>query len=98
MLTQAGVTDSKKQLQVNVILSCWSLVVAVIGSLLMDVVGRRTMTLTAIGGMIVTLYIFGGLTKGIPTSYRTAQVEISTDARQLTHQARINPPYTALLP
>lgn len=69
MLTQAGITDSKKQLQVNVILSCWSLVVAVIGSLLMDVVGRRTMTLTAIGGMIVTLYIFGGLTKGIPISY-----------------------------
>lgn len=64
MLTQAGVTDFKTQLQVNVILSCWSLVVAVIGSLLMDVVGRRTMTLTAIGGMIVTLYIFGGLTKG----------------------------------
>lgn len=65
MLAQAGVTDSKKQLQVNVILSCWSLIVAVIGSLLMDVVGRRTMTLTAIGGMIVTLYIFGGLTKSI---------------------------------
>ncbi|RAO73251.1 uncharacterized protein BHQ10_009263 [Talaromyces amestolkiae] len=74
MLTQAGVTDSKTQLQVNVILSCWSLVVAVIGSLLMDVVGRRTMTLTAIGGMIVTLYIFGGLTKVYASSENKSAV------------------------
>ncbi|KAH8689438.1 hexose transporter-like protein [Talaromyces proteolyticus] len=63
MLTLAGITDPTTQLQINVILSCWSLVVAIVGSFLLDIWGRRPQTLTAIVCMIVSLFIFGGLTK-----------------------------------
>jgi prepilin signal peptidase PulO-like enzyme (type II secretory pathway) len=63
MLTQAGITDSTTQLQINVILSCWSFVVAVSGSLLFDIFGRRKQTMGCYIGMIATLYIFGGLAK-----------------------------------
>ncbi|KAK9779784.1 putative Major facilitator superfamily (MFS) profile domain-containing protein [Seiridium cardinale] len=74
MLTQAGITDTTTQLQVNVILSCWSFAVAVTGSLLVDVVGRRFLALTSIGGMVAMLYIFGGLSKTYGTSDNTSAV------------------------
>jgi len=63
MLTQAGITNSTTQLQINVILSCWSFVIAVSGSLLFDIIGRRKQTLACYAGMISTLYLFGGLAK-----------------------------------
>ncbi|KAH8655307.1 general substrate transporter [Xylariales sp. PMI_506] len=68
MLTQAGITNSTTQLEVNVILNCWSFAVAIAGSLLIDIVGRRMMALSSIGGMIVMLFLFGGLTKAYGTS------------------------------
>lgn len=64
MLTQAGIVNPTTQLQVNVILNCWSFAVAVTGSLLTDVIGRRPATLCSIAGMTVSLYLFGGLSKG----------------------------------
>lgn len=64
MLTQAGITNAKTQLQVNIILNCWSFVLAVAGSFLLDVIGRRKQALIAVAGMTVTQYIFGGLSKG----------------------------------
>ncbi|EXJ79535.1 hypothetical protein A1O3_07814 [Capronia epimyces CBS 606.96] len=63
MLTQAGITDPITQLEINIILSCWSFVVAVSGSLLLDVFGRRRTLIVCLIGMIVTLYIFGGMAK-----------------------------------
>ncbi|OQE00224.1 hypothetical protein PENVUL_c056G10186 [Penicillium vulpinum] len=48
ILTLAGIRSITTQLQVNVILSCWAFVVAVVGSLLLDVVGRRIQALSAI--------------------------------------------------
>lgn len=63
MLTQAGITDPTTQLQINIILNCWSFAVACAGSLLTDVIGRRIQALTGISGMIVMLYLFGGLAK-----------------------------------
>ncbi|KAL2828332.1 general substrate transporter [Aspergillus pseudoustus] len=63
MLTLAGITDTTIQLQVNIILSCWAFAVAVVGSFLLDVVGRRPQALTAMVGIICSLYLLGGLTK-----------------------------------
>jgi MFS family permease len=63
ILTQAGVTNSNTQLQINVALNCFCFAVAVLGSYLLDVVGRRAQTLGGISGMIVCLYILGGLIK-----------------------------------
>ncbi|KAH9905252.1 general substrate transporter [Xylariomycetidae sp. FL2044] len=63
ILDQAGVTDTITQLQINVGLSCWCFVVAIAGSFMLDVLGRRLQTLICIPGMIVTLYIIGGLLK-----------------------------------
>lgn len=64
MLTQAGIKSSKTQLQINTILSCWAFTIAVMGSFLTDVIGRRPMAITGLVGMVCSLYIFGGLAKG----------------------------------
>lgn len=64
MLTQAGITSAKTKLQINTILSCWILVLAVGGSFIIDIIGRKPLGLLGVGGMIVSLFIFGGLAKG----------------------------------
>lgn len=64
MLTQAGITSVTTKLQINTILSCWAFAVAVIGSFLVDVIGRRPMALGGVTGMIVSLFVFGGMAKG----------------------------------
>ncbi|KAF2489097.1 hexose transporter [Lophium mytilinum] len=74
MLTQAGITNPTTQLQINVILNCWCFVVAVVGSFLLDVVGRRKQTLWCMVGMIATFYIAGGLTKSFGESTNTSGI------------------------
>lgn len=81
MLDQAGITDTNTQLQVNVILSCWSFAVAVAASLLADVIGRRVLAMSGISGMIVTLFIFGGLTKGKAGPRETGRNDCSCSRR-----------------
>ncbi|KAH7021481.1 hexose transporter [Microdochium trichocladiopsis] len=63
ILDQAGIHDTNTKLQISVGLNCWCFLVAVIGSFMLDVIGRRIQTLLAMVGMIVTLYITGGLIK-----------------------------------
>ncbi|KAK5065261.1 hypothetical protein LTR84_001099 [Exophiala bonariae] len=63
ILTQAGITDVKTKTQINVILSCWSFVVACIGSYMLDFIGRRKQALGSVAGMIVSLYCVGGMIK-----------------------------------
>jgi MFS family permease len=62
MLSSAGVTDPTTQLQVNVILSAWQLVVAVSGAILSDRIGRRLLCLSSLGMCSVFFYMLGGLT------------------------------------
>ncbi|KAI1864040.1 uncharacterized protein JN550_009060 [Neoarthrinium moseri] len=71
ILDQAGVTDSNSQLQINVGISCWCFIVALTGSFLLDVLGRRKQTLACIAGMVVTLFMIGSLIKGIHNSTTT---------------------------
>lgn len=63
ILDQAGIKDTVKQTQIQVILNCWSFAVAVFGSFMLDVLGRRIQSFIGIAGMSATLYIIGGLIK-----------------------------------
>lgn len=62
ILTNAGISSPKTQLEINVILTSWTLVVAVIGSMYADKVGRKTLCVAALTGGIISLYILAGLT------------------------------------
>ncbi|KPM38275.1 hypothetical protein AK830_g8281 [Neonectria ditissima] len=63
ILDQAGITDTVKQTQIQVIINCWSFAIAVFGSFMVDILGRRIQTFIGVGGMSATLYIIGGLIK-----------------------------------
>ncbi|KAI1343267.1 hexose transporter [Xylariaceae sp. FL0016] len=63
ILDQAGVTDTNTQLQISVGMDCWSFIVAIAGSFMLDVFGRRLQTLVCLAGMTVTLFIIGGMIK-----------------------------------
>jgi hypothetical protein len=63
ILTQAGITSTKTQTQVQVIINCWSFAVAVLGSFMLDILGRRIQTFIGVGGMVSTLLLIGGLIK-----------------------------------
>lgn len=72
MLSQAGVTDPDTQLQINVILSSWQLVVAVAGSCLAERLGRRVLALTSLGTCTFFFYLLAGLTAKYGTSHEKA--------------------------
>ncbi|KAK6503311.1 hypothetical protein TWF481_008334 [Arthrobotrys musiformis] len=73
ILSQAGVTDTYRQTQINVIIQCWSFAVAVAGSFLLDIIGRRLQTLIGMVGMTVTLYLLGAFIKVYGDSTETAK-------------------------
>ncbi|KAE9979068.1 hypothetical protein EG328_001100 [Venturia inaequalis] len=74
MLTLAGITNSTTQLQINVILSCWCFVVAVVGSYLLDIIGRRPQMLWSVLSMAVCLFAIGAMTKAYGTSTNTSGI------------------------
>ncbi|KAK7202666.1 hexose transporter [Myxozyma melibiosi] len=61
MLEQAGVTSSHTQLEINVILSAFCLVIAVVGSHAAVYIGRKPLVLWSLGTSTIFLYMFGGL-------------------------------------
>lgn len=61
MLTQAGLGDPTTQLQINVCLSAWQLIVAIIGSGLSEKLGRRFLSLTSLGLCSAFFYLLAGL-------------------------------------
>ncbi|CCT75546.1 related to hexose transporter protein [Fusarium fujikuroi IMI 58289] len=63
ILNQAGITNTTTQTQIQVIINCWSFAVAVLGSFMLDFLGRRLQTFIGVGGMVVTLLLIGGLIK-----------------------------------
>lgn len=65
ILTQAGITDTVTQTQVQVIINCWSFAVAIVGSFMLDILGRRVQMLIGVSGMVSTLLLIGGLIKRI---------------------------------
>lgn len=94
ILDQAGIQETYKQTQINIILSCWSFAVAILGSFMLDIIGRRLQTLIGMSGIIVTLYTIGGLIKSKSNLFYKAQ---STDPKQNTVKAQIHLACTVLL-
>ncbi|EFX02370.1 hexose transporter [Grosmannia clavigera kw1407] len=62
MLDQAGITSSKTQMEVNLVLSAWQFVIAVLGSLLAERLGRRFLCLASLATCTAFLYGLGGMT------------------------------------
>jgi hypothetical protein len=62
MLSSAGMNDPNTQLQINVILAPFTLVVALAGSWFADKVGRKKLCAGSLSGGIVALYIVAELT------------------------------------
>lgn len=62
LLSGAGITSPTTQLQVNVILTSWTLVIAILGSLFADKYPRKWLCAGSLTGGIVTLYLLAGLT------------------------------------
>lgn len=61
ILDQAGITSTRTQTQIQVIINCWSFAIAIFGSFMLDILGRRIQTFIGVGGMVVTLCLIGGL-------------------------------------
>ncbi|KAI1080818.1 hexose transporter [Whalleya microplaca] len=74
ILSQAGITNSTTQLEINLILSAWQFVVALIGSLLAERIGRRYLCLLSLGTCTVFFYLLGGLTARYGTSTDTSGI------------------------
>jgi hypothetical protein len=62
MLSQAGITNPTTQLEINIILTSWTLVVSLAGAWFADSLGRKTLCAISLAGQIVTFYILAGLT------------------------------------
>jgi sugar porter (SP) family MFS transporter len=62
MLSSAGIADPTTQLQINVILTSFTLAVALAGSWFADKVGRKKLCAWSLTGGIISLYILAGLT------------------------------------
>ncbi|PVI01594.1 general substrate transporter [Periconia macrospinosa] len=62
MLSGAGISDPNTQLQINVILTAWTLVVAVVASFFADKVSRKVLCAGALSAGTIALYILAGLT------------------------------------
>ncbi|KAI7002826.1 hypothetical protein KC318_g9227, partial [Hortaea werneckii] len=68
LLTLAGITSTKVQLEVNIILNAWSLVCALCGTFSVDRLGRKTTALASATTLTVIIFIEGALTKVYGTS------------------------------
>ncbi|KAH7412312.1 general substrate transporter [Phaeosphaeria sp. MPI-PUGE-AT-0046c] len=68
ILSSAGIDDPITQLQINVILTSSTLVVALVGSWFADKVGRKKLCAGSLSGGIAALYILAGLTAKYGTS------------------------------
>ncbi|KAK5307619.1 hypothetical protein LTR99_000591 [Exophiala xenobiotica] len=63
MLSQAGITDTNTQLQINIYLSIWCLCTATCGTWFADKIGRKKLGAGSMAVSLVFLYLVGGLTK-----------------------------------
>ncbi|KAF4633408.1 hypothetical protein G7Y89_g4710 [Cudoniella acicularis] len=68
MLDNAGITDTTTQLEINIILNAWCLVIAIIGTYFMDRWGRKALALLSTGLLIIFIFMIGGLTAGFGNS------------------------------
>ncbi|RDW78309.1 hypothetical protein BP5796_06161 [Coleophoma crateriformis] len=63
MLDNAGITNSTTQLEINIILNAWCLVVAICGTLFVERAGRKSIAACSTGLLTVFIFVIGALTK-----------------------------------
>lgn len=68
MLDNAGVTNTTTQLEINIILNCFCLVISIIGSAFAERLGRRFLAISSTALLTVFIFILGALTKLYGTS------------------------------
>jgi MFS family permease len=73
-LTNAGITDSTLQLEINIILNSFCLVVSLLGTFLANRLGRKNLALLSTAGCMVFLFCIGALTKGFGDSTNTTAI------------------------
>ncbi|QKX60559.1 uncharacterized protein TRUGW13939_07704 [Talaromyces rugulosus] len=74
MLDQANVTDKTTQLQINIILNSFCLVIALIGTASVDYIGRKRLALWSSGFMTIFLFLVGAFTKLYSSTENTSGV------------------------
>jgi hypothetical protein len=68
MMSSAGITDPTTQLQINIILTSFTLVVAVAASWFADKTGRKKLCASSLTGGTIALFVLAGLTAVYGTS------------------------------
>ncbi|KAF2647033.1 MFS sugar transporter-like protein [Lophiostoma macrostomum CBS 122681] len=63
MLTNAGITDTTTQIQINIILNSFCLICAILGTLSADKIGRHPVALVSTTLLTLFLFFMGALTK-----------------------------------
>ncbi|OCL11101.1 MFS sugar transporter-like protein [Glonium stellatum] len=74
MLTNAGVTNTTTQLQINIIINAWCLVCSLVGTWSVDGWGRKPTAAVSMGALTIFLFIVGALTKVYGTSKNTSGI------------------------
>ncbi|KAH7399801.1 general substrate transporter [Cadophora sp. MPI-SDFR-AT-0126] len=74
MLEQAGITNPTTQLEINIILTAWSFVIAVVSSYFADKFGRKLLCCLSLGGQVIAFYLVGGLTAVYGNSTHTSGI------------------------
>jgi MFS family permease len=73
-LTNAGITDSTLQLEINIILNSFCLIVSLLGTFLANRLGRKNLALLSTAGCMVFLFCIGALTKEFGASTNTTAI------------------------
>ncbi|CAK7235265.1 hypothetical protein SEUCBS140593_009226 [Sporothrix eucalyptigena] len=63
MLDNAGIKDTTTQLEINIVLNAWCLVIALLGTFVSDHIGRKTQALISTSLATIFIFIVGALTK-----------------------------------
>lgn len=74
MLDQVGITSSKTQMEIDLVLSAWQFFVALAGSLLAEKMGRKVLCLVSLGTCTFMFYMVGMMTALYGTSNNTSGV------------------------
>ncbi|CCM04896.1 uncharacterized protein FIBRA_07092 [Fibroporia radiculosa] len=74
MLDNAGITNAKTQLEINIILNAFCLVCALFGTYSCDKWGRKPTTVVSAGLLTIFIFMIGGLTKTYGSSTNTSAI------------------------
>jgi len=74
MLNNAGITDPKTQLEINIILNAFCLVCALLGTYSCDKWGRKPTVVLSASALTAFIFLIGALTKSFGTSQNTSGI------------------------